>query len=135
MSAALLDANVLYPAALRDLFLWLATGGLFSPRWSQTIHAEWMRSVLADRPDLSRAQLERTRTLMDQVDPQSLVTGYEARIPSLHLPDADDRHVLAAALEAQATVIVTFNLSDFPAETLAPLGVQALHPDRFLCAP
>lgn len=134
MTLALLDANVLYPPALRDLFLWLAAGGLYRPRWTETIHDEWMRSVLADRPDLTRAQLERTRTLMDQVDPQSLVSGYEARIPALHLPDADDRHVLAAAIEAKATVIVTFNLSDFPAAALTPLGLQAQHPDVFLCA-
>jgi hypothetical protein len=42
--------------------------------------------------------------------------------------------VLAAAVEAKAAVIVTFNLADFPAAALAPLGVQALHPDVFLCA-
>jgi hypothetical protein len=51
---------------------------------------------------------------MDDINPKSLVSGYEARIPQLSLPDTDDRHVLAAAIEAGATVIVTFNLSDFP---------------------
>jgi len=134
MIVAVLDANVLYPPALRDLFLWLAVSGLYSPRWSEAIHDEWMRNVLADRPDLTRVQLERTRTLMDQVDPQSLVAGYQARIAGLNLPDANDRHVLAAAVEAKATVIVTFNLSDFPASALAAFGIQALHPDTFLCS-
>lgn len=80
MTIALIDANVLYPALLRDLFLWLAAGGVYSPRWTDQIHDEWMRNVLANRPDLSRAQLVRTRKLMDQVDPDSLVTGYEADI-------------------------------------------------------
>jgi predicted nucleic acid-binding protein len=134
VTVALLDANVLYPPGLRDLFLWLAAGGVYRPRWTETIHDEWMRSVLRDRPDLTRTELERTRALMDQVDPQSLVTGYQAHIPTLHLPDADDRHVLAAAIAAKATVIVTFNLSDFPAPALAPFGVQALHPDTFVCS-
>jgi hypothetical protein len=27
------------------------------------VHEEWIRSVLRDRPDLTRAQLERTRDL------------------------------------------------------------------------
>ncbi len=31
MTVALLDANVLYPAALRDLLLWLAAEEVYSP--------------------------------------------------------------------------------------------------------
>ena len=57
---------------------------------------------------------------------------YAPLIPSLTLPDADDRHVLAAAIAAQVSVIVTFNLSDFPQAALLPYGVRALHPDAFL---
>jgi hypothetical protein len=130
---ALLDACTLYPPALRDLFMWLATARVYQPRWTDAIHTEWIRSVLAKRSDVTLAQLERTRHLMDQVDPESLVTGYEHRIPDLRLPDADDRHVLAAAIEAQAAVVVTFNLSDFPSSALAPHGIAAIHPDAFLC--
>lgn len=48
------------------------------------------------------------------------------------MPDADDRHVLAAAILCQAGAIVTFNLKDFPAELLAPLGIIAQHPDEFV---
>jgi hypothetical protein len=54
--------------------------------------------------------------------------------PSLSLPDANDRHVLAAEIEAHATVIVTFNLSDFPTATLEAYGIEPLHPDIFLSA-
>ncbi len=129
---ALLDANVLYPPALRDLFMWLATARAYRPRWTEAIHTEWIRSVLANRTDVTRAQLERTRALMDGIDPECLVTGYEKHIPDLSLPDPNDHHVLAAAIEAQASVIVTFNLSDFPMSALAPYTIQALHPDRFL---
>ena len=113
--------------------MWLATAHAYQPRWSEKIHMEWMRSVLANRSDVTREGLERTRLLMDRVDPECLVTGYETLIPLLSLPDADDRHVLAAAIRAQSPVIVTFNLSDFPATVLSPYGIVALHPDIFLC--
>ena len=129
---ALLDANVLYPPALRDLLMWLAVVLAYEPRWTEEIHAEWMRNVLKNRPDVTPAQLARTRRLMDQVNPKCLVSGYEALVPTLTLPDEDDRHVLAAALHAGADVIVTFNLRHFPKKTLAPLGVRPLAPDAFL---
>ena len=57
---ALLDANVLYPAGLRDLLLRLADRYLFAPLWRADIHAEWMRSLLADRPDIDAGVLHRT---------------------------------------------------------------------------
>ena len=42
----ILDACVLYPAALRDLLLWLAVTGLYRPRWTETNHQEWMENLL-----------------------------------------------------------------------------------------
>jgi len=39
---------------------------------------------------------------MDKATRDSLVTGYEALIDTLSLPDPDDRHVLAAAIVAVA---------------------------------
>jgi len=130
---ALLDACTLYLPALRDLLMWLATARAYQPRWTEAIHVEWMRSVLANRRDVTPDQLERTRQLMDRIAPECLVTGYEGYIPALTLPDADDRHVLAAAIEAGASAIVTFNLSDFPDAALVPYEIVALHPDIFLC--
>jgi len=58
---ALYDACVLYPAPLRDLLMHLALTDLFQARWTNAIHEEWMRSVLENRPDLRREQLERLR--------------------------------------------------------------------------
>lgn len=61
-----------------------------------------------------------------------LVTGYEKIIPALSLPDPDDRHVLAAAIRSSASVIVTYNLKDFPNENIKEYGIEAQHPDTFL---
>src|ERR1051326_3804740 len=95
------DSCVLYPAPLRDLLIRLAQTGLYRARWTDTIHEEWIKNLLEARPDLPRAQLERTRQLMNAAVRDCLITDYEERIDSLTLPDPDDRHVLAAAIEAQ----------------------------------
>jgi len=125
---AVYDANVLYPAPLRDLFIRLAQAGLVQARWTEAIHEEWMCNVLKDNPRLSAERLARTRTLMNEAVRDCLVTGYEDLIASLSLPDPDDRHVLAAAIHARADVIVTCNLKDFPAEVLAGFSIEAQHP-------
>ena len=129
---AVYDACVLYPAPLRDFLIWLGLSGRFRARWSAQIHSEWKRNLLQNRPDLSAEQLDRTSALMDQAIPDGLVVGYEAIIPGLVLPDSDDRHVLAAAIRCNASVIVTFNEKDFPVDALTPFGIEAQHPDVFI---
>jgi len=49
---AVLDANVLYPALLRDVLLSLADADLYSAKWSVHIREEWTRSLLRDRPGM-----------------------------------------------------------------------------------
>jgi predicted nucleic acid-binding protein len=129
---AFLDASVLYPAPLRDLLLELAVADLYRVKWSDAVHEEWIRAVLQNRHDLTRAQLERTRDLMNAHARDALVTGFEQLIDVLELPDPDDCHVLAAAIKGRADLIVTVNLKDFPAEKLDPWGIEAQHPDEFL---
>lgn len=128
----LFDACVLYPAPLRDFLMRLALTGLFQARWTDEIHDEWTRNVLANRPDITRESLDRCRKLMDEHVPDCLVTGYEALIPTLLLPDPDDRHVLAAAIHGGADSVVTFNLGDFPASVLGRYDLEAVHPDEFI---
>jgi predicted nucleic acid-binding protein len=128
----LYDACVLYSAPLHDLLMQLAITGLFQARWTDQIHEEWIRNVLANRHDVSQSSLLRCRKLMDEHVPDCLVTGYEALIPSLILPDQDDRHVLAAAIHGRAELILTYNLGDFPASTLEQFHIEAVHPDEFV---
>jgi hypothetical protein len=106
---------------------------VYTPRWTDAIQDEWIRNVLGNRPHVERSRLLRTRQKMDQIDPMCLVTGYEALIPGLALPDSGDRHVLAAAIHSGASVVVTYNLKDFPGAIMERYGVGALHPDAFLC--
>lgn len=128
---ALLDANVIYPAALRDVLLRLADRNLYRPKWTSAIHNEWIRNVITDRPDLKPARLMYVRDTMDRHFPDALVTGHEKLIEGLELPDPDDRHIVAAAIRGRADVIITQNLKDFPAERLARYELEAQHPDEF----
>lgn len=125
------DACVLYPASVRDLLIRLAAAGLFQARWTDRILDECFRSIVAARPELA-GKLDRTRALMQAAIPAATVTGYEPLVPTLTLPDEDDRHVLAAAIRCSAQVIVTSNLRDFPADALAPWEMEAQHPDTFV---
>src|SRR4051794_12566422 len=95
---AVYDANVLYPAPLRDFLMHLALTDLFKARWTNDIHDEWIRNVLKDRPDLTLEQLTRTKELMNAHARDCVVEGYRELIPALELSDPDDRHVLAAAI-------------------------------------
>ena len=69
---------------------------------------------------------------MDRHVRDCLVEHFEDLIPALHLPDDNDRHVLAAAIRGRADVIVTYNLKDFPEEEIQKYGIAAQHPDEFL---
>jgi predicted nucleic acid-binding protein len=127
-----LEACVLYSGPLRDLLLELAVADLYRAKWSDAVLDEWINALLKGRPDLTCAQLERTRTLMNLHVRDALVKDYQNLIDVLDLPDKNDRHVLAAAIKGRADLIVTFNLKDFPTDKLVHWGIEAQHPDEFL---
>lgn len=127
-----LDACVLYSAPLRDLLLELAVADLYRAKWSDEVLEEWIDSLLENRPDLTRAQLERTRDLMNLHVRDALIEDFHDLINILDLPDKHDRQVLAAAIKGRAELIVTFNLKDFPSEQLHKWEIEAQHPDEFL---
>ena len=128
--AAVLDACVLFPAALRDTLLRAAEFGLYLPHWSGEILVELERSLVrSGRIDAARAR--RLVAAIRRAFEDAEVSGYEHLIEAM-ATSASDRHVAAAAIVAGARVIVTLNLRDFPATALAPHGVEAQSPDQFL---
>ncbi|NJM53155.1 MAG: PIN domain-containing protein [Blastocatellia bacterium] len=127
-----LDACVLFPAPLRDFLMHLTLLDVFQARWTNEIHAEWIRNVLEMRPDLTEKQLNRTKELMNLHVRDCLVENYEHLIDKISLPDENDRHVLAAAIKADAEIILTFNLRDFPNQILLNYNLKAISPDKLL---
>ena len=135
-----LDACVLYPAAQRDLFMWLATGGAIRAHWTNQIDEEWMRNVERDY-GIARSVLQRVRQLMDCAAGEALISRYrqhERLFPKTHVKD---RHVAAAAVAARklsgasSVTRVTWNLKDFDRKELAQAGLIAESPDSFMCRP
>jgi hypothetical protein len=105
---AVLDANVLYGDFVRDLFLSLFAAGLYEAKWTETITGEWVKHVLANNPEtVTKAKTDRTVKIMNALRPSALVERYEQYIGQVHIPDADDRHVVAAAIACGAQKIVT----------------------------
>jgi PIN domain len=132
MLTVVYDACILYPAPLRDFLMELALTDLVHARWTKDIQAEWMENLLINRPDLSRERLERTANLMNKYVRDALIKNYQYLIPELELPDSGDRHVLAAAIHSQSSIILTFNLKDFPSNILDRYSIIAQHPDRLI---
>lgn len=110
----------------------IAIAGIVRARWSERILDEMVTSIIRNRPDLDPDALNRTRELMCATVPDCLVSGFEPLIPGVDLPDANDAHVVAAAIRAGAQAIVTFNLRDFPDHDLEGWNIEAKHPDEFV---
>lgn len=127
--AAVLDACALVPIALADTLLRLAEKGLYRPLWSERILTEAQQATREIHPGIS---VDKRYADMREAFADALVTGWEPLEHGITLPDADDRHVVAAAIRAGAQAIVTFYLRDFPAVSLSPLGLEAVGPDAFL---
>lgn len=127
----LIDANVLFPTVLRELVLGVAGTGAFHPLWSERILEEWRRAAarLGER-DAALAVSE--VAVVKAQFPEAMVEAGQGTEARLWLPDPDDVHVLAAAIDGGAGAILTQNSGDFPTNVLADAGILRRHPDEFL---
>lgn len=130
---ALLDACVLYPLAMTDSLLSLATAGFFSAKWTTRIELEWIRSIERQRPDLvGKLDVRRDSMRLAILDWEVPEPAWASLAQEIQLPDPDDTHVLAAAIAGHADCIVTSNLKDFPSTVLDVFGIEAIDPDTFI---
>jgi hypothetical protein len=95
--------------------------------WSQSVFDEVSRNLVA-RFDFTPEDVFDLRVRLAEYLPEALVEPEPAdRIAAEAVEmDAKDRHVLAAALAANATAIVTDNVRHFPAAWLAEHGIELL---------
>ena len=127
----LVDACVLYPTVLREIVLGVAAEGLARPLWSDRILEEWAHAAArlgAEHEAVVRGEVAQARSRW----PEAAVEVRPATEAALHLPDVNDRHVLAAAIDGDADVLLTLNIRDFPRRALAVHGIERRHPDEWL---
>jgi len=128
---AVLDACVLFSRLQRDVLLSLAHADLYTARWTQKIEDEWTSSLVEKYPDAAGSISFVIEQMRDAI-PDCLIVDYELFIPSLQLPDENDRHVLAAAIRGNADAIVSLNTSDFPADELSKFDIESQAPYQFV---
>ena len=130
--AVVLDACVLVPVTLADTLLRVAEHNLYRPLWTSRIIDEAAGAIAEIHPDISRERIRQRFTAMDDAFEDARIEGYEGLIDGVTLPDPDDRHVVAAALQGRGDSIVTANIRHYPESVLDPLNIDVIHPDSFL---
>ncbi len=129
---AIYDACLLYPFEVRDILMVAARTRLFAVRWTDAIMDEFTRNLIKDGR-ANEENMARLRNDMNKLYPRANIPlkDYESLIPVMTC-HPKDRHVLAAAVSKGVDVIVTRNIKDFPAESLAPYFIEVQSADEFV---
>ena len=115
---------------LCDTLLRTAEAELYEVHFSQEILDGATRN-LVKKGRMTSAKATRFQQMLKTHFPEAMVE-VPLELVGMMTNHSDDRHVVAAAIIAKAEVIITSNLKHFPAEALAPFGIEAWHPDDFL---
>lgn len=125
----IIDTNVLYSAPLRDILLRLAEKETFSVHWSEHTLTELKRN-LSDTNGMPNDKIENLIDKITTAFPDACVSNPD--IDPIKLTAEEDKHIVAAAIQSHAEVIVTQNISDFPESELSLYNIEAQTPDEFL---
>ncbi|GAA4924849.1 PIN domain-containing protein [Nesterenkonia rhizosphaerae] len=133
MRRIVVDANLLVSRTLRDYVVYSAGRQAYSLHWSPRILDE-MRTNLqqqfgftsVDAQALQRGLVRYMPQAMVEVDQRDVLVAQESAT------DAKDIHVLAAALSARASLLVTENVSDFDREWMGEHDVKLMRTGELL---
>ena len=127
ISVTLADANILISRTLRDYFVYAARLGALDIHWSETILDETTRNLIKQFDFIA----EDAEVLVERLEaflPSALVEVKkrdETRVAKVEMDDKD-RHVLAAALSANADLLLTQNVRHFPRDWMAKRGIELI---------
>ena len=131
-----LDSCVLIPSRMRDYLLSLAAEQCYRPVWNDVILTEVAYRERERHREFGLSQTKANQMAaaliaqMTKAFDDSLIDDWQRLEGTFGLPDPDDEHVLATAVTASASVIVTTNLVHFPERAL-PISIQAMSPADF----
>jgi hypothetical protein len=133
---ALLDTCVLWPSLQRNFRLSLAAESMYRPIWSSAIldeleyhearKLETRGAAAADAASRAAYLVGEMRRAFDDAE----VVGWGPLAGTYGLPDANDEHVVAAAVVGGAGAIVTLNTKDFPSARV-PTRIEVIKPAAF----
>ena len=129
------DANVLYSRVLRDYLLYAMTKRIIGVKWSAAILDEVVKHLIENVGGFDAESGERLVAAMNGTFPNSKVAPAAENVEAVAaqaMPDEDDRHVLAAAVAADADVLCTDNIKHFPPDVMAAVGIEAMTADDLL---
>lgn len=119
------------------LLLTVAEQGLYGPVWTARILSEMSESIrrAAAKRNLPEPDTARVEGEMRTAFPEAELSAgsYERLIPEM-TNHPKDRHVLAAAVAAKATIIVSDDRRGFARAASEPRGVRRLSAEQFLLA-
>ena len=133
ISVTLADANILISRTLRDYFVYAAKLGALDIHWSDGILDETTRNLIKQF-DFTTEDAEVLVERLEAFLPSALIEVKkrdQARVAKVEM-DAKDRHVLAAALSANAEVLLTQNVRHFPREWMAKHGIELVNAGTLL---
>lgn len=111
------------------------THQLIRGRWSQEILDEAVEHLIEKIHGFDEAAAVRLMTAMNSTFPYSqveLTDEATAAVAGFTLIDEDDRHVIAAAVAAEAPFLCSDDLTGFPSEVLAALEIEWVTSDALL---
>lgn len=128
----ILDTDVLVGALIRNIILTFAEAGFFRPRWSETTICREFEPAVIKAAKLTPEKAAYQRERIEEAFPEGMIVEDPALVDSLTLPDPNDRHVFAAAIQTKATLIVTQNLKDYPQDALGAHQIEPISADGFI---
>lgn len=128
--SVILDSCVIFPMPLCDTLLSAAEDDLYCVHFSQKILDDATRN-LVKKGRMTEYKAARFQEMIKNTFPEAMVEVPASLVEAM-TNHPGDRHVLAAAIIANAKIIVTDNLKHFPQEALDPYGIEVQHPDVFL---
>lgn len=128
--SVIVDSCVIFPMPLCDTLLRAAETDLYIVHFSQEILDGATRNLVKNGK-MTDAKAARFQTMIKNTFPEAMVEVPPSLVEAM-TNHPGDRHVLAAAIIANAKIIVTDNLKHFPKKALEPYGIEVQHPDVFL---